>query len=338
MKRAGETGDGAGRLPRIEVALATYESERFLAELLDSLFAQGEQGFTLLVADDGSRDGTISILEDYVERFPGRIRIVARERQDFGPLGNFARLIDMASADYLMLCDHDDVWLPDKIARSLARMAELEREYGSHTPLLVHTDLIVADENLEAISPSLFEYSNIDPTKTNLVSLLRANCVTGCTLLANRALYEKARPIPREAVMHDHWMVLVAATFGAIGCVDEPTILYRQHGGNALGAPRRKTFPLIQRIRQTLLGEKRQRVMRRHSGQARALLRRYGHEMSTGSRRAAEVLATIWEVHPWLRFGRLRRSGFRASGFLRNAALFVVVTRCISVDERDGAG
>jgi glycosyltransferase involved in cell wall biosynthesis len=313
--------------PSIEVALATYQSARFLRELLDSLFAQTEQGFTLLVADDGSRDATMDILEDYSRRYPGRVRIVARERQPRGAAGNFSRLIEHARADYLLLCDHDDVWLPNKISLSRARMTALEKVHGTEAPLLVHTDLVVVDEDLEVIAPSLSKYWQVSPPRSDLTSLLTANVATGCTIIMNRALYERARPIPPEAMMHDHWLALVAATLGAIAYVEEATILYRQHGGNLIGAPTGGTASLIQRIRHTLFGAERQRVMRRYSRQAAALLRRYRDEMTGEKRRATETLAGIWSVSRWRRFARLRRSGAHLSGFARNVALFIVVTR-----------
>ena len=316
----------AARRPSIEIALATYESSPYLADLLDSLFAQSQQDFTLLVRDDGSTDATIAIVEDYAARHPGRIRIVGRGPR-LRPLGNFARLIDQASADYLMLCDHDDVWAPDKIALSLARMKEMESVHGGATPLLVHGDLKVVDGELREISPSLFHYSGIDPTRNQLRSLLTANVVTGCTLLVNRALYEKARPVAPEAMMHDHWFALVAATDGAISCIREPTILYRQHGANVIGARSGRGVSLLQRVGLTLFGRDRQRVMRRYSRQAAALLARYGDKMRPEDRQATEVLATIWSIHRWRRFAALRRSGLGMTGFVRNAAFFVVVTR-----------
>jgi glycosyltransferase involved in cell wall biosynthesis len=325
--RSGLTAAAPGEAPSIEVALATYQSERFLRPLLDSLFAQSEQNFTLLVADDGSTDATMRLIDEYSAKYDGRIRLIARDRQQSGALGNFGRLLEHVSEDYLMLCDHDDVWLPDKIAMSLERMRELEAAHGAGVPLLVHSDLIVVDEHLEPISPSLFAYSGFDPARNDVVSLLTANVATGCTILVNRALYERARPIPPEAMMHDHWLALVAATLGAISCIARPTILYRQHGANVIGAQRSGTTPLIERIGRTLFGNDRQAVMRRKSRQAAALLDRYGDEMREDERRAVATFARIWSISRWRRFAELRRNGLALPGLLRNAALLVVVTR-----------
>lgn len=324
---------GARSRPSIEVALATYQSERFLRQQLDSLFAQTEQGFTLLIADDGSRDATLEIIGEYSKRHEGRIRIVEREKQSGGAAGNFARLIDHASADFLFLCDHDDVWSPNKIALSLARISALVEEYGDNMPLLVHTDLAVVDENLRSLGSSMFRYQNLDPARNDVVSLLTTNVATGCTMVVNRALYERARPVPPEAVMHDHWLALVAATLGTIACIDEPTILYRQHGGNVVGAKRSGARPLIERACQTLLSDDRQLMIRRYSRQAAVLLQRYGGEMRADAHRAATTLAEIWSLSRWRRFARLRRNGLGLLGFVRNVGLLIVVSRGLPDDE-----
>jgi glycosyltransferase involved in cell wall biosynthesis len=316
-----------GRTPSIEVALATYNSERFLPDLLESLFAQSVQDFTLTIADDGSVDATIDILAAYAERYPGRIRVVAEAKHPRGVLGNFSRLLDHVTADYVLLCDHDDVWLPDKIALSLKAMLALEARHPANIPLLIHTDLIIVGPHLEVLSSSHMRYAKIDPTRSDLKSLLLGNVVTGCATIINRALYERARPIPPEATMHDHWLALVASTIGAIEYVDRPTIMYRQHGGNAIGAHVPGTASLIHRIRQTLFSDDRRRVISRYSRQAAALLARFAGEMSADQRGAVATLANLWTGSRWARFIRLRRSGLMLRGLIRNAALLIVVTR-----------
>lgn len=326
--------DGAtpGRAPSVEVALATFQSERFLRQQLDSLFAQTEQGFTVLIADDGSRDATVEIIAEYARRYPGRIRVVAHDRQAGGALGNFARLIDHATADHLFLCDHDDVWLPNKIELSLARMALLADTHGDEVPLLVHTDLVVVDENLKSLGSSFFRYQNLDPTRNDVLSLLTANVASGCAMVVNRALYERARPIPPEALMHDHWLTLVAATFGAIACVEEATILYRQHDNNVVGAKGSGAASLIRRAFLTLFSDDRERIIRRYSRQAAVLVQRYGSEMNDDIRRAATTLAEIWSVSRWRRFGQLWVNGLALSGFVRNVGLLIVVSRRVPED------
>lgn len=313
------------RAARIEVALATHQSGRFLGELLDSLFAQTCQDFDILVSDDGSTDTTSDIVADFERRYPARIRRVGSDDPPGGPKANFARLIDDSSADYLLLCDHDDVWLPDKIALSLEHMGELEARHGPETPLLVHTDLVVVGPELEVLSPSFFDYQRLDPGRNDIRALLMSNTVTGCTAMMNRALYERARPIPEDAALHDHWLALVAASTGYISCLRQSTILYRQHGGNTIGAIPSGVRSMLDRVRETLVEDTKRRMLERFRLQAGALLERCRGEMSPDQIVAATALNSLWDGNRLNRFGSLRRHGFNAEGFLRNAALFVAL-------------
>jgi glycosyltransferase involved in cell wall biosynthesis len=308
----------------IQIVLATHNSEVFLPALLDSLFAQTRQDFTLLVSDDASSDRTQAILEAFANRYPGRIAMLSAGIGRRGIIANFDRLLTCATADYVFLSDHDDVWLPDKIERSLAAMHTLEARHGPNVPLLIHTDLIVTGPELEVQAESFFDHGKIDPRRNDLAQLLLANVVTGCTAVVNRALREQACPIPQDSMMHDHWLALVAATTGVIAVVDAPTILYRQHDANAIGAD---TPSFLERVYGTLVSDERQRVMKRYSRQAAALLARFGSRMNPRHRVATETLARLWDMPRHIRFSRLRRSGLGLRGIVRNVALLIVVTR-----------
>ena len=113
----------------------------------------------------------------------------------------------------------------------------MEKEYGKQTPILIHTDLKVVDNNLNLISPSFRNYQNIEPNPKNLLPrLLVQNFVTGCTMMINKPLRDLIIPIPTQAIMHDWWIALIAASFGKIAYISEPTVLYRQHQQNTVGA------------------------------------------------------------------------------------------------------
>jgi hypothetical protein len=138
--------------------------------------------------------------------------------------------------DYIMLCDQDDVWLPNKIEKSLRKIKQMEAIHGKETPLLVHTDLIVTDEDLNIISPSFKKAMKADYNRTSLNQQIIQNTLTGCTVIYNRALAEKINAEPKYMVMHDWWLMLIASAFGRIGHIDDATVLYRQHRKNEVGA------------------------------------------------------------------------------------------------------
>jgi hypothetical protein len=100
----------------------------------------------------------------------------------------------------------------------------------------VHSDLKVVDEQLNILAESFWHYQNLNPKLDSLNRLLVQNTVTGCTVMINRKLLTLAKEIPQQAIMHDWWLGLIAATFGKIIIVNLPTVLYRQHSNNDTGA------------------------------------------------------------------------------------------------------
>jgi hypothetical protein len=186
---------------------------------------------------------------------------------------------------------------------------------------------MVVGPDLSVLSRSMSKQRNAAAELNGLGALLIDNNVAGCTTIVNRALYRRAWPVPPEAVMHDFWLALVASALGHIHYLGTPTILYRQHGQNVMGAPRGGHLRVVGRALQTLFGNSQGRLLERLSDQAEALLARYAGDMSPAQRRASMALANLWSANRWTRFRRLRRAGVRRRGLLRTVALCVTVTR-----------
>ena len=224
----------------IDLLLSTYNGERFLREQLDSLLAQTYTDWHLSVRDDGSVDGTLAILEEYCTKYPSKISLYQDELGNVGVKRSFEELLcHCATGDYLMFCDQDDVWLPHKIARFHRELCRMEEEYGNNVPLLVHGDMCVVDCALKELHPSFWEYSNLRPDllDDNVHFLGISNDITGCSCAFNQAARRVTLPFNLRTYMHDAWLgVSVLAHGGKITPIYEPTMLYRQHGSNTLGA------------------------------------------------------------------------------------------------------
>lgn len=219
----------------LTILMATYNGEKYLKEQIDSLLNQTFTDFTLYIQDDVSTDGTWGILTNYQQKYPDKIKIVQNEINSGSAKNNFLNLMTTIKDDYLMLCDQDDVWLPDKIKITMAKMKEMEQNYPNK-PIVVHTDLKVVDRNLNVIHPSYKTAANRNYNKNTYPHIVTLNNVSGCTSLYNRSLADLLSKKPDYTVMHDWWLQLVAASFGKVGHVNEPTILYRQHEDNSSGA------------------------------------------------------------------------------------------------------
>ncbi len=226
----------------IDILMATYNGERYLAQQIESILGQSFTEWRLIIRDDCSCDNTLSILKKYQLKYPSKITIIPSQHPSGSAMNNFFKLLEHTNSEYVMFSDQDDVWNNDKIEITLTKMKEMEQQYGKNTPLLVHTDLCVVDDNLNVINPSLFAMQDMDYKRDKLNNLLATNIVTGCTMMMNIALIKLLSEKPRVAVMHDMWIALVAAAFGKIGFVNETTVLYRQHGKNANGAKNVNSF------------------------------------------------------------------------------------------------
>ena len=218
----------------VDIVCATFNGERFLADLLTSLEVQTHTDWRLWVRDDGSTDRTLEIVRTFAET-DARIQPIDLTGARLGTAASFARLLEFVppNSSYVMFADQDDVWLPHKITHTLAAMRDAEHD---REPALVHTDLIVADAELQQVHPSFWSFAGLEPEPATLRRLIVRNVVTGATTMINRSLRELVGRIPDEAILHDWWCACVASAFGRVVAIREPTILYRQHGANAVGA------------------------------------------------------------------------------------------------------
>ena len=242
----------------IDVLLATYNGDRYLEEQIDSILAQTNHDWRLLIRDDGSQDGTVSIIQRYVSSHPEKIRRIVDEEGNLGYAQNFMELMTHSTSEYVMFCDQDDVWLPNKIELSLDVMKHAEKSYPNK-PVLVCTDLTVVDDKLNLISQSFYycaKYSSA--TIKDVCTAMVEPCVMGCTMMINKQAKEVSMPMSKEAIAHDWWIPIRVALHGKIVYCSVPTILYRQHAHNCAGMRARNLryylakafgFGLIKQIR-----------------------------------------------------------------------------------------
>lgn len=317
-------------LPEVHILLTVYNGMPFLEEQIRSLQAQTHTRWRLWVRDDGSSDGTLEALGALAHRDP-RIIAVESEGARLGASAGFGWLLEHAApdADYVMFCDADDSWLPRKIELTISAMQSAERlqpHQEDPGPVLVHTDLTVVDGNLQVTADSFWHFEGISPQPVRLNRLLVHNTVTGCTVMINRALRRLATPVPREAVMHDWWLALVASCFGRIVSVESPTTLYRQHGGNDTGAryyPRGLTDTVTRTLKVASRRDRVRQSLDRSARQAAALLERFGKDLSPEQHRLISRYAEIPDCGSFARKLRLIQLRTLSQGWDRSLGLIL---------------
>lgn len=251
----------------IEILMATYNGASYLREQMDSILRQTDRNWHLTISDDGSTDGTEAIIDEYVRRYPDRMRRVVSGRRFGGASLHFLWLTAQCDADYMAFSDQDDVWYDGKLEVLRRSMLEAEARLGGQTPVLAFSDQTVTDEKLRTLSPSLMRYQKQDFERFDYRSILMQNVVTGGAMMVNRALADLAMQCAdaSQVIMHDWWMAAVAARFGEIVYIDEALGVYRQHGDNSVGAKNvgsmgyvRRMLSDTKRIREAMLCKKAQ--------------------------------------------------------------------------------
>lgn len=222
---------------KIAVLLAAYNGEKYITEQLESLERQSFRDFVCYIHDDGSSDRTAALADAFCSARPDRF-----VRLDYPSAGgaseNFFSLLARTDAPYVMFCDQDDSWLPDKLALTLSVMEEEERAHPG-VPVLVCTDSTVTAEDGTVLAESFQRHSGFYREDVSLpAALFSDNNAQGATIMLNRSLREAVLQCryPEGFHMYDHWCALVAAAAGRVRYLDTPTMLYRQHEGQAVGA------------------------------------------------------------------------------------------------------
>ena len=305
----------------VAIVLCTFNGSKYIEALMDSIIVQTYENWELWISDDGSKDNTISVVRQYAKFDPEKIHILP-EHAPLGACTNFLKTLTGAQlneAEYYMFADQDDVWFPDKIEKLVAAMRMEEQSERKETPLLIHSDCRVTDQNLQTIASSFTEYMGYNQSMKSLPHLLVQNNVVGASVLFNRALRNRIHSVPQSAVMHDHWIALVAAAFGRIGYLPEATYDYRQHAENVIGARKGGAWrELKNKLNSFHKSGDNPTGSRGGKGggydalfrQCEEFLRLYGNDMSAGDKRTVEQFLLIPESCRLRKMGIVLKNGF----------------------------
>lgn len=218
--------------PKVQILMATYNGERFLQEQLDSIATQTYQNWEILARDDGSSDNTVDILKRFQTAHPDKVKIIEDGLGNSGGAAkNFILLLGKADAPVLAFADQDDIWFPEKLARSVEKLASLEATYGAQTPLMVHHDFALIDQNKKVLCDS-FDAANGKQREINTPERMPfRGYAHGFSMTVNKALVDKTLPAPYTQG-HDVLLACVAEDFGHIEYIPKQLALYRRHDAN----------------------------------------------------------------------------------------------------------
>lgn len=124
--------------PRITVIMGIYNCASTLEEALDSLLAQTYQGFKVVMCDDGSKDNTAEVAQQYVDKYPGKF-ILIRNEQNLKLAATLNRCLEYVDTEYTARMDGDDISLPERFQKEIGFL-DSHREYALVSCPMIYFD------------------------------------------------------------------------------------------------------------------------------------------------------------------------------------------------------
>lgn len=205
--------------PIVSAIIPNYNYAKYLRIALDSVLAQTYSPIEIVVVDDGSTDGSRSILASYGDR----IKTIYQKNSGVAAARN--RGIAECSGDYLAFLDPDDIWLPEKIEKQIAKFSE-NPALG-----LVH----VGTENIDA-DGTLLSVTNCGEEGSVFEDILLGKPVIfggGSGFMVPRNVIGNVGDFDERMSTSADWdMFCRIAKEYPFGAVCETLLQYRIHGSN----------------------------------------------------------------------------------------------------------
>ena len=309
----------------VEILCTAHHAAAFIDATIESAVRQTHTAWRLWVRDDASTDDTADHVAAWAARDP-RITLLHRGEPNLGVVAGFAWMLEQLPPDtrWVACLDADDLWHPDRLAATLADARAQQARLGQDHPLLVHSDCSLIDSTGCLIAPSYWARTGSRPHPTTLDRLVVQNVATSSSLLMNRALVDRLRPMPRSGPFSpDWWFTLTAAAFGTISAVERPLVGYRQHGQNDVGATRGAVRSVPDALGRLLAwrrsGARLRRDLARTAMQAGAFADRYAGDLAPSDEQLLRAVAAIPQLGPGVRQLAVLRYRLRAEhGLLRS--------------------
>lgn len=288
------------------------QGQRYLRQQLDSIVKQTHTNWSIWVSDDGSDDDTHAILQEY-KVLLGESRLSIHSGPADGFVANFLSLTCKAgiTADYYAFADQDDVWESEKLTRALKWLQTVP----VHLPSLYCGRTRSVDANNHDIG-----FSPLFTKPPSFSNALVQSIGGGNTMLFNNAarrFLRKAGP-DVKVVSHDWWAYMVVSGCGGWVFYDsQPTVRYRQHGNNVIGANNGWAAGMV-RLRMVFYGR-----FKNWNDINIAALETMRVHLTPENKRLLDEFSKFRHLSLFPRLAGLKRSGIHRQTWLGNVGLVV---------------
>ena len=231
-------------MKKIAIILSTYNGEKFLKEQIDSILNQTYKAFDLIIRDDGSKDTSVNIIEEYIKN-NANIKLIKEENVGF--IKSFYKLLEYAEDyDYYCFADQDDYWENEKLEFLINELMKVD----SNLPGLVYSDSDYYDENMNFIKKG---HTNRKASFENSL----VECVSqGMTMMINK----KTRDLvvqnkSSNSIFHDQWCYMICSGLGEVKYVPKALVRYRRLDNSVTAEGRGIISVYKWRIKKLLFGK-----------------------------------------------------------------------------------
>lgn len=199
----------------VSVVIATFNGEKFILELLESIANQTRQVEEIIVCDDCSTDNTIKMLHFFKLKYPDlNVKIIINKYQ-LGITKNFSKAIKLSVGDLIFLADQDDFWHNNKVQIMLNSYIKGNSSY------------IISDMNILNNTGDLEKFTWAELMENNY-GITKSHVMNGCAVLATKKFFQSCLPVPYGKA-HDVWFAYCAKRLKTRFFLDEPLMNYRIH-------------------------------------------------------------------------------------------------------------
>ena len=221
------------------VAIALYNGARFIDKQLDSIRLQTQVPDCVVMCDDGSKDDTVQIVQDYIGRYGlEKTWHVYENEKNLGYIRNFYKAISLCNADVVFLSDQDDIWKADKIEKMQQIISNRE------DILLLSCKYGIIDAEDNSIS-SVLEKSgpeNEEVSRIRVDDIMRAYRWPGMVMCIRKHFFNEIVAAIREhPVAHDLMFATLAADRGGFYEYEYVGAFHRRHDNNTAREEHRVT-------------------------------------------------------------------------------------------------
>lgn len=219
------------------VALCTFNGSEFLSKQLESIKQQTMPIHEMVVCDDGSSDETLAILDRFSKQVSFPIHVY-QNPQNLGSSKNFEKCLALCQGDIIFLCDQDDVWMPEKVERTIQYL----QEHPEHEAVFSNATIIdqagfptgkTSFEQIEFTAEVQEKWSSGGAFRI----LLKGYIVTGAALAIKKRALANIMPVPNitKELIHDGWIAMNLSIQNQIGFTNTCLIQYREHSNQQVG-------------------------------------------------------------------------------------------------------